>query len=176
MKKVTIASYTPFLKDIDDAILKKYLTSKGVHVDIVSWDNKDYNWKDTDLVIVRSTWDYYKRINEYRDWYQFLIDNNIFVLNDAQIILDNIFKEHQIEWIKKNKLPIIETHVFSKYDDDCLYPEETLLKTLEKHFKKYVGKSMFVLKLSISAYTEKVYLVDPYCVNKYPKCNITEDY
>ena len=38
-KRIVIASYTPYLKDVDDAILKKYLQNEGAIVDIVSWDN-----------------------------------------------------------------------------------------------------------------------------------------
>ena len=54
MKKITIASYTPFLKDVDDAILKKYLINEGANVEVVSWDNKNYDWTSRDLVIIPS--------------------------------------------------------------------------------------------------------------------------
>lgn len=176
MSKITIASYTPFLKDVDDAILKKYLTNRGNKVEIVSWDDKNYNWKETDLVIIRSTWDYYKKIDEYIAWLKNLKEKDVFVLNDVDVILNNIKKENQIEWIKENKLSIPETYVFSKYNDNCLYPEDTLIKTLEKYYKKDVNKKMFVLKSSISAYTEKVYLVDPYNINKDKNCKVANDY
>lgn len=43
MKKITIASYTPYLKDVDDAILKKYLVNENADVEIVSWDNDKYD-------------------------------------------------------------------------------------------------------------------------------------
>ena len=65
MKKITIASYTPYFKDVDDRILKKYLVNEGADVEIASWDDKNYDWQSRDLIIIRSTWDYHERLDEY---------------------------------------------------------------------------------------------------------------
>ena len=135
MKKVAIASYTPFIKNIDDEILKKYLLNAGAYVDIVSWDDKEYDWKSCDFIMIRSTWWSFKMLDKYKEWLDYLEYNSIKVLNDVSIIKSNIFKEKQIAFIKENNIPIMRCEVFSRSDFEYMKkPEKTLLDTIKKYF------------------------------------------
>ncbi len=177
MKKITIASYTPYLKDVDDAILKKYLINEGAEVEIVSWDDKNYNWKSRDLIIIRSTWDYHQRLDEYIAWLDYLKDNNIKVYNNVDIIKNNIFKDKQIKWLKENNVPIMECEVFNKNGlDGMLMPETTLLDTIKKYFPQYINKALFVLKPSVSARSNNTFLIDPFNINDDEQAHITSNY
>lgn len=175
MKKVAIASYTPFIKNIDDEILKKYLLNAGVNVDTVSWDDKKYDWKSCSFVMIRSTWLSFKRLDEYKEWLDYLEKNNIKVLNDVSIIKSNIFKEKQIAWIKENNIPIMDCEIFSRNDFEYMKkPEKTLLDTIKKYFCN--KKKMYILKPTFSAMSNDTYVIDPYKINKDETYKTYEDY
>lgn len=175
MKKITIASYTPYLKDVDDAILKKYLINEGADVEIVSWDNKDYDWSSRDLVIIRSTWDYHERLEEYIEWLNYLKENNIKVYNDIDIVKNNIYKDRQIAFLKENNIKIMDCEVFSRSGlNGMKKPEDTLIETIKKYFPNHVDESLFVLKPSVSARSNNTYLVDPFGINEDSDAHIYE--
>ena len=175
MKKVAIASYTPFIKNIDDEILKKYLLNAGTYVDIVSWDDKEYDWKSCDFIMIRSTWWSFKMLDKYKEWLDYLEYNSIKVLNDVSIIKSNIFKEKQIAFIKENNIPIMRCEVFSRSDFEYMKkPEKTLLDTIKKYFGNL--KKMYILKPTFSAMSNDTYIVDPFKINKDEIYKVYEDY
>lgn len=175
MKKVAIASYTPFIKNIDDEILKKYLLNAGAYVDIVSWDDKEYDWKSCDFIMIRSTWWSFKMLDKYKEWLDYLEYNSIKVLNDVSIIKSNIFKEKQIAFIKENNIPIMRCEVFSRSDFEYMKkPEKTLLDTIKKYFGNL--KKMYILKPTFSAMSNDTYIVDPFKINKDEIYKVYEDY
>lgn len=175
MKKVVIASFTPYLKDVDDAILKKYLENEGIYVEIVSWDNKNYDWKSADAVIIRSTWDYHETLCDYITWLHYLKDNNIKVYNNVDVILNNLYKDKQVKWLKENGIPIMKTEIFSLNDNNMEKPENTLLATIKKYFPEYYGNSMFVLKPTVSARSNNTFLIDPFNINRDSECHVHND-
>lgn len=175
MKKVLIASYTPYINTIDDVILKKYLSNAGAKVEIVSWDDDKCNWKDSTCVLIRSTWDSYNMLDKYKKWLDYLEKNNVKVYNDISIIKDNIFKERQINWLKQNNIPIMPCEVFSKNSFEFMKkPEDTLLNTIKKYFGS--NKKMYILKPTFSAMTNDTYIIDPFNINKDDTFNVTHNY
>lgn len=176
MEKITIASYTPYLKDVDDAILKKYLVNEGANVEIVSWDNKQYNWLSRDLVIIRSTWDYHERLDEYVQWLEYLKSKKVKVYNNVDIVLNNIYKNKQIEWLKKNNIKIMPCEIFSKEQKEGMHkPEKNIVETIKKYFPDKVNKSLFVLKPTVSARSNNTYLIDPFNINNDPLAHIAKN-
>lgn len=176
MKKITIASYTPYLKDVDDAILKKYLVNENADVEIVSWDNDKYDWESRDLIIIRSTWDYHERLDEYVKWLEFLKEKRIKVYNDIDVIINNIYKNRQISWLKKNNIAIMECEVFSNNGfEDTKKPEKNIIETIKKYFPNHVNKSLFVLKPTVSARSNNTFLIDPFNINEDENAHITSD-
>ena len=176
MKKITIASYTPYLKDVDDAILKKYLINENADVEIVSWDNDKYDWESRDLIIIRSTWDYHERLDEYVKWLEFLKEKRIKVYNDVDVIINNIYKNRQISWLKKNNIAIMECEIFSNNEfENTKKPEKNIIETIKKYFPNYVNKSLFVLKPTVSARSNNTFLIDPFNINKDKNAHITSD-
>ena len=162
--KVTIASFTPFLHNIDDEILKKYFISKNIDVDMISWNDKTYDWTKSDIVLLRSTWNSYNMLSDYKKWLEYIEKNNIKMFNDISIINNNIFKERQINWIKNNNIPIMDCEVFSKSNFEYMkQPESTLIDTIKQYFKD--KKAMFVLKPTVSAMGNDTYIIDPYHIN-----------
>ena len=173
--KIVIASYTPYLNDVDDAILKKYLINEKVEVEIVSWDNQEYDWESCDAIIIRSTWDYHQHLSEYVEWLNYLQTLDVLVFNDPDVILNNIFKDKQIKWLIANNIPCLPSKVFSLNDKSMIYPEKTLLETLNINFPDLVGKSMFVIKPSVSARSYNTFLIDPYKINCDKDAHVSND-
>lgn len=173
---VTIVSYTPYFKDVDDRILKKYLENEGAYVNIVSWDDKSYDWNRPDIVIIRSTWDYHERLDEYVEWLKSLKKKKVNVYNDVDIVLNNIYKDKQIKWLKDNNVKIMDSVVLSNTNKSLDVPEKTLKKTIKKYLGKYYGKKMFVLKPAVSARSYNTYLIDPFNVNSDENSHIEKNY
>lgn len=54
--------------DEDLPLITDSLTEVGIHVETVAWDDADVRWDDFDIAIIRSTWDYCDRVDEFRSW------------------------------------------------------------------------------------------------------------
>ena len=54
--------------DDDETPLLDALIWSGVEASVVVWDDRKVDWSTFDLVVVRSTWDYALRHNEFVRW------------------------------------------------------------------------------------------------------------
>lgn len=54
--------------DIDDQRAAAALADYGVAASPVVWDDPGVDWSAFDLAVVRNTWDYTKRLDEFRAW------------------------------------------------------------------------------------------------------------
>ncbi len=54
--------------DSDDTPLLAALAERGVSADAVVWDDADVDWASYDMVVIRSTWDYAQRRDEFLEW------------------------------------------------------------------------------------------------------------
>lgn len=52
----------------DDRFSADLLTGRGIGVDFVPWDDPDVRWEGYELVVIRSTWDYTERLDEFVAW------------------------------------------------------------------------------------------------------------
>ncbi len=52
----------------DDRPLAADLTASGLAVGVVAWDDPEFDWSATPLVLLRSPWDYYRRHDEFLAW------------------------------------------------------------------------------------------------------------
>ena len=52
----------------DDPVLAERLLDQGIEAAIVSWDDPAFDWAEPDLVVIRSTWDYSSRRDEFLSW------------------------------------------------------------------------------------------------------------
>lgn len=54
--------------DEDMAPLSAALSERGIEHEIVEWDDPQVHWASYELALLRSTWDYTQRLQEFRDW------------------------------------------------------------------------------------------------------------
>lgn len=52
----------------DDRLSAGLLAERGIEVEFVAWDDPAADWDGIDLVVVRSTWDYTSRLDEFLAW------------------------------------------------------------------------------------------------------------
>ena len=77
-----------------DALMVQPLQELGVEVTPVPWQSKDIQWNGFDMVVIRSTWDYYNNTESFLNWVQELEAAHVVMLNPAQVIRWNIDKAY----------------------------------------------------------------------------------
>ena len=71
MPRVALATYDPRpepTKDADLPALVRALAEAGAEAEAVFWDDPDTDWAAYDLAVIRSTWDYSWRADEFLAW------------------------------------------------------------------------------------------------------------
>ena len=94
MHSLALVTYAaaPNLTD-DDRLLHRALSARGVRAEPVRWDT-DTDWARFDAVVVRSTWDYFVRMNEFTRWLDALEESRVEVWNPIRVIRWNADKRY----------------------------------------------------------------------------------
>ena len=93
--------------DDDMAPLCGAMLRLGVAHQVVCWDDPDIEWSSYSAVIVRSTWDYHARIDEFRTWInQVCAVSKLY--NSAEVLRWNIDK-HYLNDLSSAGIPIVPT-------------------------------------------------------------------
>lgn len=114
MPKIAIATYNK-LPDLteNDRLLIPLLERKGFDVHPEIWDNPKVDWRIYDIVLIRSTWDYYLKPEAFKNWVSQFINLNTKLINSPDIILKNSHKFYLKELADKG-VSIIPTVFFSE--------------------------------------------------------------
>jgi len=67
-RRVAIATCEDLYVDPDTPLLLEALTSLGIEHELLSWDNPNAPWDRFDATVIRSTWDYAPRRDEFLEW------------------------------------------------------------------------------------------------------------
>lgn len=129
----------------EDVLLKIELNKVGARATIISWQNKNINFKDFDAIIIRSIWGYQDYINDFNDWLDLIKKNNIFIINDLDIICNNFDKQKQFNILDNSSIPHIKTFFLKEKNITSTIKDEILnIKT------KYFNNKSIVIKPIIS--------------------------
>ncbi|MEM7355445.1 MAG: hypothetical protein AAF657_31825 [Acidobacteriota bacterium] len=123
----------------DDQVLADAFARADWTVDAVSWDDPTADWVAYDAVILRSTWDYHQRVEEFRQWLQACQAAGVPLWNPPDLVQWNIHKGY-LEELAQAGLPVVPTVI--------VRPEapRRLAEILEER-----GWSQAVLKPAVSA-------------------------
>ncbi|GAA2287614.1 ATP-grasp domain-containing protein [Streptomyces ruber] len=69
--RIALATYDPGAdehKDRDLPVLARAVGEAGASAEVVHWDDPEADWSAYDLVVLRSTWDYSWRAEEFAEW------------------------------------------------------------------------------------------------------------
>lgn len=90
----------------DDRLLRDALARRGARVDAVVWDDPDVDWRQYAAIVVRSTWDYHKRVDEFRAWLDRM--EGLPLWNPPALLRRNIHKSYLLE-LQEQGIEIVPT-------------------------------------------------------------------
>lgn len=63
-------STTEYVQNVllEDRLIAEALQAKGLKVHRTSWDNPTFDWANTHVAVLRTTWDYFHRAKEFAAW------------------------------------------------------------------------------------------------------------
>jgi hypothetical protein len=93
--------------DPDDRLLARALSAAGATVEVVIWDDTEVDWAAYELVVVRSTWDYTSRRDDFLAWTRAVPR----LANHADILAWNTDK-HYLLGLAAAGLPVVPTTLF----------------------------------------------------------------
>ncbi|MCP2338255.1 ATP-grasp domain-containing protein [Actinomadura rupiterrae] len=89
--KVAIATFAAIPDGgAEAALLRSSLASLGVTAEPLAWDDPEADWSSYDLTVIRSTWDYTERLDEFLAWADALPN----VANPAAVLRWNTDKRY----------------------------------------------------------------------------------
>lgn len=93
----------------DDALLRDTFVKMRNRADIICWDDETVNFRDYDIAIVRSCWDYDKRLPEFL--YRLShINQNTILMNPYETIRENTDKRYLLK-LEERGVPIVPTMI-----------------------------------------------------------------
>src|SRR5690349_19662675 len=110
MKRPRIAIVTCLAYDdfkVDDRLLRKALEARGGEVESVIWDDRRVDWGDFDLCLIRSTWDYYYKHQQFLEWAR-RVEAQSSLWNPAELVAWNSEKTYLRE-LGEQGVPVIPT-------------------------------------------------------------------
>ena len=85
---------------LEDEILFESLRKRGLVVTRKSWSDKNFDWSNTNFAIIRSTWDYFDKIDEFSLWLTNVKDKLV-LINSFNLIKWNLNKSYLLDFSKK---------------------------------------------------------------------------
>jgi len=92
----------------DDRPLVAELSRLGIAATISSWDDPAVPWSTFDAIVLRSTWDYHLRIDEFRLWIEARRGEGAALWNPAPLLLWNTHKSY-LRDLEGKGIPIAPT-------------------------------------------------------------------
>ena len=89
----------------DDKLISP-MNQNGWECEFIPWDQSNINWNNFDLAIIRSTWDYQDRIQEFLDVLENINLSNCILENSLELVKWNIDKSYLKE-LSKKKIQIV---------------------------------------------------------------------
>jgi hypothetical protein len=113
--RIAIATAAEFPDlDEDGPALVRALAERGVTAEPAVWTDPRVDWSSYDLVVVRSTWDYQHRHDEFLDWSR-RVSSVTRLANDADVLAWNTDKTY-LRALEGAGLPVVHTEWFEPGD------------------------------------------------------------
>lgn len=118
MIKIAYVSYhiqEKYISTIGDEefTLLNFLLNKGLSIERVIWNDPLIDWKNYNLAILKSPWDYTEHISEFKQWLDHLESLGLKLLNPFDKVRWNVDK-HYLKEIADAGLPIISSLFIEK--------------------------------------------------------------
>lgn len=97
----------------DDRLLAEAFQDAGWRVEIAAWDDPVITWPDFGAVVVRSTWDYHRRVSRFRAWLEACEADDVRLWNPPGLIRWNLHKSYLLE-LGESGLPVVPTEIVGR--------------------------------------------------------------
>lgn len=131
----------------EDRILSEALVASGMTVSRVDWADRHIDWRRFDAIVIRQTWDYFERLDEFRAWLD-RVESLTRVVNPAGVIHWNRNKRYLIDLIEAG-VPTVPTVVIERQT-----PAPDLAGLLAQH-----GFAEAVIKPAVSGAGRETYRI-----------------
>lgn len=97
-KRIALATYerAPTLA-MDEPLLVPALESLGAVAEPAVWSDASVDWRTYDAVVIRSCWDYHRRLGEFLDWLDRLEREGVRVFNPPGLVRWNADKRYLLD-------------------------------------------------------------------------------
>jgi len=138
---------TAYIRNIlqEDRILSKAFVSRGFEVSRVDWADAKIDWGIFDSIVIRQTWDYFDRFNEFMAWLN-RVENETRVVNPGNVIRWNCDKRYLID-LAAAGVPTVTTRVIDRQT-----PAPELADLMDRH-----GFAEAVIKPAVSGAGRETY-------------------
>ncbi|MFP3948381.1 MAG: hypothetical protein ACLFWG_06605, partial [Longimicrobiales bacterium] len=92
----------------DDALAAKACVERGLDVISAPWDDPTVRWESFSAVVVRSTWNYSRKIGLFNEWIDRIEASGTRLFNDPDTLRWNADKSYLLE-LSEAGVPIIPT-------------------------------------------------------------------
>ena len=130
----------------EDGLVLNALKQKGLKAIRKSWSDPDFDWQTTKSVIFRTTWDYFDRYEEWKEWLE-ETSKKTQMINPYSLIKWNMDK-HYLGDLQQRGINIPET----------IFIETGSSTTLKQEFEKH-GWTEAILKPCISGAARLTYRI-----------------
>jgi glutathione synthase/RimK-type ligase-like ATP-grasp enzyme len=117
MKRVALVTSEAFA-DLyeDDRLLVPALADVGIASTPAVWSDATIDWASFDALIMRSPWDYFERVAEFRAWLEARIAEDVLLCNPREILEWN-FDKGYLESLARSGVPVVPTLCVARGDD-----------------------------------------------------------
>jgi hypothetical protein len=123
--RIAIASFDQVPAEFtDDRRLTAAIEAAGAATEVRSWSDPGVDWNSYDLVVVRTTWDYSTRRDEFVAWAEGVGPR---LQNSAAIIRWNSDKRYVAD-LGEAGIPVVETRYVEPGDDPPVIDREVVVK------------------------------------------------
>ncbi len=99
----------------DDRLLTPALKKLGISSEPAVWSAKELDWQSFDALVIRSPWDYFRRVAEFRSWLSARRAGGPPLCNAGEILTWN-FEKHYLTELANAGIPTIPTIVIPAGD------------------------------------------------------------
>lgn len=93
--------------DPDEPLLRAAVEAAGGTYDLAAWDGAPYAWEDADLVVPRSTWNYYEDPDRFLEWAE-RADAASTLVNPLSVVRFNLHKRYLLD-LERAGVPVVPT-------------------------------------------------------------------
>jgi len=92
----------------DDRLLLAELRARGTEAEPAVWDDPQVRWEGFDRVVIRSCWDYHRRLPEFLEWLERMERLEVALWNPAPLVRANAHKSYLGE-LSAAGFPVVPT-------------------------------------------------------------------